>query len=53
VNYSIGLIEDSKRLISLDDTSKKLILLAVKNTNENESRNAAITACKRIFTKLK
>lgn len=51
--YSVSLIEDSKRLTLIDDTSKKLILLAVNNPNENEYRNAAVKACKRIFTKLK
>lgn len=52
-SYSVSLIEDSKKLTLIDDTSKKLILLAVNNLNENESRNAAVKACKRLVTKFK
>jgi len=35
-----------------DDKTKSLLNLAIKNSNENESRVAAVEACKRIHKKL-
>ena len=37
----------------IDETTYKLIMLAVDDSNDNESRNAAINACKRIAKKIK
>jgi hypothetical protein len=33
---------------SLDETTSKLLALALNNTNENEARSAALQVCKRI-----
>src|SRR5574339_1291335 len=36
----------------LQKTTEQLLVLAVKNTNENEARAAAVQACKRIHKEL-
>jgi len=38
---------------SFDETTKKLIILAIKNTNDNEAKSAALTACRRIAREFK
>jgi len=42
----------NKKTQLLEAKTKQLLLLAVKNSNENEARTAAIKACQKIYKEL-
>lgn len=50
---SASLAASSKqKKTQISQTTKQLLVLAINNTNEHESRTAAVAACQRIYKEL-